>query len=197
MSTILQRVIAGFLGVVALPVVLVLAVLVRARLGRPVFHRQRRAGLHGEPFLLMKLRTMTEERDPATGRLLPDGERLKSFGRWLRATSLDELPELWHVVRGEMALVGPRPLPVQYLDRYTERERHRHDVRPGLTGWAQVRGRNAVDWDERLELDVWYVEHRSWLLDLKILALTPWVVLRKRGVSAEGLDTMSELRPPA
>ncbi len=185
--------------VVLSPVLAVLAVLIRVRLGSPVLFRQERAGLGGRPFVLAKFRTMTDERD-ANGELLPDEVRLTRFGSFLRSTSLDELPELVHVLRGEMSLVGPRPLPTAYLDRYSARQARRHEVRPGLTGWAQVNGRNDTDWPERLELDVWYVDHRSTLLDLKILWRTVRVVLGRGGVAREGEATMTEFLgdgPPA
>ena len=192
----MSRLLAAVAFVVLSPVMAVIAVLVRVRLGAPVLFRQERAGVGGRPFTILKFRTMTDARDPATGALLPDEQRLTPFGRMLRSTSLDELPELWNVVRGDMALVGPRPLPVRYLERYTDEERRRHDVRPGLTGWAQVHGRNAVGWDERLALDVWYVEHRSVWLDLRILLRTASLVLRRHGINEEGSATMQELRPP-
>lgn len=182
--------------VVLAPLLLVLALLVRVRLGAPVLFRQQRPGLHGALFPLVKFRTMTDARD-AQGRLLPDGERLPPFGRWLRATSLDELPELWNVLRGEMSLVGPRPLLPEYLPLYSPRQARRHEVRPGLTGWAQVQGRNALDWDERLELDAWYVEHRSWRLDLRILLMTVGAVLGARGISQPGQATAEPFRGSA
>ena len=182
------------IGLVVLsPVLVVVAVLVRVRLGSPVLFRQERAGLHGTPFTLTKLRSMTDRRGP-DGELLPDADRLTPFGAMLRATSLDELPELWHVLRGEMSLVGPRPLPTRYLDRYSPRQARRHEVRPGLTGWAQVNGRNEARWPERLEMDVWYVEHRSLLLDLRILWRTVAVVVRREGVTESGEATMTEFR---
>lgn len=179
---------------VVIPVSFVVALLVRLRHGSPVLFAHERAGKDGAPFRMVKFRTMTNARD-ASGVLLPDEDRLTPLGRWLRATSLDELPELWNVLRGEMSLVGPRPLPVTYLSRYTADEARRHDVRPGLTGWAQVNGRNTVNWDERLAMDVWYVEHRSLLLDLRILWRTFSVVLRREGISGVGTETMQELRP--
>lgn len=180
--------------VVLSPVLAVLAVLVRVRLGSPVLFRQERAGLHGQAFTLAKLRTMTDERGP-DGALRPDAERLTPFGAFLRSTSLDELPELVHVLRGEMSLVGPRPLPTAYLERYSPRQARRHEVRPGITGWAQVNGRNAAGWPERLEMDVWYVEHRSLLLDLRILWRTLRVVVAREGVAEDGQATMTEFRP--
>ena len=161
---------------------------VYAAMGRPVFFRQERAGLGGRPFRILKLRTM---RDGAG----TDAERLTRVGRFLRKTSLDELPQLFQVLAGTMSLVGPRPLPVRYLPRYTPEEARRHDVRPGLTGWAQVNGRNAISWDEKLALDVWYVDHRSLALDAKILCLTVWNVLARRGIDSGGGETMPELRP--
>ncbi len=176
-------------GVLSLPLVVVLAVLVRWRLGAPVLFRQDRPGLDGTPFTLYKFRTMREANDLA-GRPLPDSSRLTRLGRFLRSTSLDELPELWNVIRGDMSLVGPRPLLTEYLPIYDERQRRRHEVRPGLTGWAQVNGRNAVSWDERLEMDVWYVDNRSWRLDARILFLTMGAVVRRKGISAPGEATM-------
>ncbi len=164
------------------PVLAVVAVLVRLKLGTPVLFRQVRPGLGGRPFTLLKFRTMTDERD-ASGDLLPDERRLTRFGKLLRSTSLDELPELVNILKGEMSLVGPRPLLMQYLPWYTERERSRMDLLPGLTGWAQVNGRNNLDWDDRLALDVWYVENCSFGLDLKILALTVVKVLRREDVT--------------
>jgi sugar transferase EpsL len=173
------------------PVLAVVAVLVRLRLGSPVLFRQERAGLGGEPFTLTKFRTMTDERGP-DGEPLPDADRLPAFGSFLRSTSLDELPELVHVLRGEMSLVGPRPLPTAYLPRYSERQARRHEVRPGITGWAQVNGRNTAGWPERLEMDVWYVEHRSLLLDVKVLWRTLRVVVAREGVAEDGQATMTE-----
>jgi sugar transferase EpsL len=186
-------VVAGAALVGLSPVLAVVAVLVRLRLGSPVLFRQERAGLGGAPFTLTKFRTMTDERGP-DGELLPDADRLPPFGSFLRSTSLDELPELLHVVRGEMSLVGPRPLPTAYLPRYSERQGRRHEVRPGITGWAQVNGRNTAGWPERLEMDVWYVEHRSLLLDLKILWRTLRVVVAREGVAEDGQATMTEFR---
>lgn len=175
------------------PVLLVLAVLVRVKLGTPVFFRQKRPGRNERIFELVKFRTMTDERD-ATGALKPDAERLTAFGRWLRGTSLDELPELWNVLKGEMSLVGPRPLLVQYLERYSPEQRRRHAVPPGLTGWAQINGRNAISWEEKFALDVWYVDHRSLGLDVRILFRTVWQVVRREGISAPGDATMPEFR---
>ncbi|WP_396218994.1 sugar transferase [Gemmatimonas sp.] len=175
--------------VLAAPVLLLVAIAVRVNLGGPVLFRQQRPGLHGRPFTMVKFRTMRDAlgRD---GRPLPDADRLTPFGTLLRSTSLDELPELWNVVRGDMSLVGPRPLLMEYLDRYTPEQARRHEVRPGVTGWAQVNGRNALSWEERFRLDVWYVEHRSLRLDLRILLRTLALVLRRTGVSAQGDATM-------
>jgi sugar transferase EpsL len=177
-------------GLIALaPVLLLIALAVRLLLGSPVLFRQIRAGRRGQPFELLKFRTMTDARD-AAGELLPDAERLTRFGRWLRSTSLDELPELINVLRGEMSLVGPRPLLLEYLPHYSAEQARRHEVRPGMTGWAAVRGRNALSWHQRLALDVWYVDHWSIALDLKILLITVVKVLRREGISPEGHATM-------
>jgi sugar transferase EpsL len=171
------------LALLALPM-LMIALLVRLRLGSPVFFVQERPGRKGVPFRLVKFRTMHEAHDGA-GRLLPNEERLSRLGRLLRRTSLDELPELWNVLRGDMSLVGPRPLLMQYLPLYSARQARRHEVRPGLTGWAQINGRNAIGWKEKFELDVWYVEHRSFWLDLRILAVTVIKVLKREGISPD------------
>jgi lipopolysaccharide/colanic/teichoic acid biosynthesis glycosyltransferase len=186
---------AGIALVVLSPFLVVIALWVRRLHGSPVFFGQDRPGKGGRLFRLWKFRTMTGARGP-DGRLLPDEQRLTPFGRALRATSIDELPELWNVVRGDMSLVGPRPLLPAYLDRYTPEEARRHEVRPGLTGWAQVNGRNATSWEERLRMDVWYVDHRSFWLDLRIIFRTVLIVLRREGISAEGSATMPEFRPP-
>lgn len=170
---------------------LVVAALVRARLGGPTLFRQIRPGVHGKPFQMCKFRSMTNARD-ANGQLLPDADRLTDFGRWLRATSLDELPGLLNVLRGDMSLVGPRPLLMQYLDRYSPEQARRHNIKPGLTGLAQVRGRNAISWDEKLALDVWYVDHRTLCLDLRILAETVMKVLHRQNINAPGQDGMPE-----
>ena len=173
------------------PVLLVLALLVRVSLGKPVLFRQQRPGLHGKPFTIYKFRTMNDARD-AQGHLLPDAERLTPLGRFLRSSSLDELPEIFNVLKGDMSLVGPRPLLMEYLPRYSPEQMRRHDVRPGITGWAQINGRNALTWQEKFELDVWYVEHQSLGLDLKILWLTLIKVLKREGISAEGHATLSK-----
>ena len=171
------------------PVLIVLAILVRAKLGSPVLFRQKRPGYHGEIFGLMKFRTMTDERDE-NGELLPDEVRLTSFGKKLRATSLDELPEFFNILKGDMPFVGPRPLLVQYLPLYNEEQAHRHDVLPGLTGWAQVNGRNAISWEKKFEYDVWYTRNVSFLLDLKIVFMTVGRVLKRDGISSETSATM-------
>jgi lipopolysaccharide/colanic/teichoic acid biosynthesis glycosyltransferase len=173
------------------PLYLFLAILIRTKLGSPVLFRQLRPGLGGRPFTMFKFRTMTDERD-ASGNLLSDAERMTRLGRFLRATSLDELPELINVLRGEMSLVGPRPLLIEYLDRYTPEQMRRHDVRPGITGWAQINGRNALSWGEKFNLDLWYVRHRSLLLDIKILWMTLIKVLKREGISNTGYATMPE-----
>ncbi|MGQ0727853.1 sugar transferase [Acidovorax sp.] len=176
------------LMVLALPL-LALYGLVRTKLGSPVLFRQIRPGLHGRPFILVKFRTMTDERS-SDGYLLPDAQRLTAFGRFLRASSLDELPELWNVLRGEMSLVGPRPLLMDYLPLYSLEQMRRHEVRPGITGWAQVNGRNALNWNERFKLDVWYVDHQSLWLDLRILWLTISKVIGREGITAQNEVTM-------
>jgi len=184
---------AGFLVVLLAPLLIALAVTVAAKLGRPILFRQLRPGRGARLFTLFKFRSMSDQRD-SSGELLPDDLRLGRFGRFLRSTSLDELPELWNVIRGEMSLVGPRPLLPQYVDRYTRRQARRMEVRPGITGWAQVKGRNALDWRERFELDVWYVDHVGFWLDLKILFLTLRAVLGRKGIAGEGTATMREFR---
>lgn len=178
------------LVLLGLPMVAIGA-LIYATMGRPVLFRQLRPGLGGRPFVLYKFRTMAEERD-AQDNLLPDEQRLIRLGRWLRATSLDELPELWNVLKGDMSLVGPRPLLMEYLERYTPEQARRHEVKPGITGWAQVNGRNALSWEEKFKLDVWYVDNWNLWLDLKIIFMTVVKVLRREGISAEGHATMPE-----
>jgi lipopolysaccharide/colanic/teichoic acid biosynthesis glycosyltransferase len=164
---------------------------VRIKLGSPVFFRQVRPGLHGRPFELIKFRTMTDARD-AEGRLLADAQRITKFGIFMRKTSLDELPELWNVLKGEMSLVGPRPLLMEYLPRYSPEQARRHEVRPGLTGWAQVNGRNAISWPEKFKLDVWYVDRVSLMLDMKIIWMTISRVCKREGVSAQGEATITK-----
>ena len=179
--------------VVLSPLLAVVAVLVRARMGPPVLFRQLRPGREGRPFELTKFRTMTDQRGP-DGALLPDAQRLTALGRFLRRTSIDELPELINVVRGDMSLVGPRPLLMEYLPRYSPEQARRHEVRPGVTGWTQVNGRNALTWEEKFALDVWYVDHRSTRLDLEILGRTVSQVLGGQGVSAPDHATMEPFR---
>lgn len=187
---------AGAALVAAAPVLAVVAAMVRKDLGSPVLFRQARAGKDGEIFTLLKFRTMRDAHD-AAGRPRPDAERLTAFGRWLRASSLDELPQLVNVLRGDMSLVGPRPLLPQYLSRYSREQARRHEVLPGLTGWAQVKGRNALSWEDKFALDVWYVDHWSLALDLRILWATVGKVLARSGVSAAGEATMPEFQGSA
>jgi len=185
---------AGAFALIALsPFLLLIAALVRFFLGAPVFFQQKRPGLFGVPFALVKFRTMTDSRD-TEGRLLCDGDRLTRFGKLLRSTSIDELPELWNVIKGEMSIVGPRPLLMEYLPLYNARQARRHEVKPGMTGWAQVNGRNATTWEERFELDIWYVENQSFSLDLKIIWMTVRTVLNRRGISHEGSATMEKFK---
>ncbi len=176
---------------IAIPLLMALALTVRCRLGSPVLFRQERPGLFGKPFIILKFRTMSDARD-AIGNLLPDGERLTRFGTWLRSTSLDELPELFNVLRGDISLVGPRPLLMRYLDRYTPEQMRRHEVRPGITGWAQVNGRNSLSWADKFRLDNWYVDNKSLALDLRILFLTAQKVLKRDGINEDGQATATE-----
>jgi len=187
--------IAILLSLVLVPLLAILALLVRVRLGSPLYFAQTRPGLHCKPFKLYKFRTMTDARD-ARGLLLPDADRLTPFGKFLRSTSLDELPEFWNVLKGDMSLVGPRPLLMQYLDRYTPEQSRRHDVKPGITGWAQINGRNTITWEEKFKLDVWYVDHWSLWLDIKICVLTIWKILKREGISQPGQVTMEEFMGP-
>lgn len=183
-------VVCSFFGLLFLsPVILILAWMIRRKLGSPVFFRQLRPGKNGVPFEMIKFRTMRDAID-ASGQPLPDSERMTPFGSFLRSSSLDELPELWNVLKGDMSLVGPRPLLMQYLPLYTAAQNRRHEVRPGVTGWAQVNGRNSLSWDEKFKLDVWYVDNRSLKLDVKILFLTVRKVLIKEGISQENNATM-------
>lgn len=180
-----------FALIILSPVMLVVGTLVRWRMGLPILFLQQRPGYKGVPFYALKFRTMTDERDER-GALLPDAARMTQFGAFLRRTSLDELPQLWNVLRGDMSLVGPRPLLMQYLNRYTPEQARRHLVPPGITGWTQVNGRNDLAWEQKLALDVWYVEHWSLALDLRILLITVWKVVRGEGIAAEGSVTMPE-----
>ena len=182
-------VVASAGGLIVLsPLLVVLWLMVRRQMGRPALFRQVRPGLHGRPFEMIKFRTMRDAVGP-DGQALPDAERLTDFGRWLRATSLDELPELWNVLKSDMSLVGPRPLLMEYLPLYTPDQARRHEVRPGITGWAQVNGRNALSWDQKFALDVWYVDNFNFWLDLRILVLTVVKVFKRDGISAQGMET--------
>jgi sugar transferase EpsL len=189
MKRFIDLAIGGLALLILSPVIFVLCGLVRWNLGGPVFFVQTRPGLGGQPFNMIKFRTMTNERG-ADGELLSDGIRLTGFGSWLRQTSLDELPELWNVLAGDMSLVGPRPLLMEYLPLYSPVQIRRHEVRPGITGWAQVNGRNTLSWEEKFALDIWYVDNRSLLLDFQILLMTASSVARRQGVSAQGEATM-------
>lgn len=190
---LLDLIIAGPGLVLISPILLVIALIVRRRLGSPVIFRHVRPGYHGQPFTLLKFRTMTEARD-ADGKLLPDADRMTRLGLFLRSMSLDDLPNLVNVLRGEMSVVGPRPLLPQYLERYTPDQARRHDVLPGITGWAQVNGRNALSWEDKFRLDVWYVDHWSLRLDLRILALTALKVILREGISQPGHTTAEEFQ---
>jgi sugar transferase EpsL len=184
--------VVGFPALIIIsPLFGVLALLILRKMGQPVLFQQKRPGLNGVPFDLLKLRTMTEDRDEH-GNLLSDERRLTKLGRFLRSTSLDELPELLNVLKGEMSLVGPRPLLMQYIDRYTPEQARRHELKPGVTGWAQVNGRNAITWEEKFKLDVWYVDNMSFCLDLKIIAITMWKILKREGINQHGHATMEE-----
>jgi len=187
-------ILASGMGLLLLsPVFGVLALMIRYQMGKVVYFRQTRPGLHGAPFQMVKFRTMRHALDP-DGNLLPDADRLTRLGSILRSSSLDELPELWNVLKGDMSLVGPRPLLMEYLPLYSPEQAHRHDVRPGITGWAQINGRNAISWDEKFALDVWYVDNRGLWLDLKIIWLTIRKVLKREGISAAGEATMPKFR---
>jgi len=188
-KTTIDKVVASVALLITAPLIAVAAIAIRIAMGRPVFFRQERPGRNGRPFRLAKLRTMDNRGDGA-GRLLPDEERLTRIGRVLRSLSIDELPQLWNVIRGDMSLVGPRPLLMEYLDLYTPEQARRHEVLPGITGWAQINGRNALSWEEKFALDAWYVGHWSLTLDATILARTIGRVLRRRGISSPGRATM-------
>ena len=191
MKCLLDLIVSAILLLLLSPLLLVLALLVRIKLGKPIIFTQQRPGLRGRLFKLHKFRTMRDLYDDEC-KPLPDEARLTPFGRFLRSSSLDELPELFNVLKGEMSLVGPRPLLVSYLERYTPEQARRHDVLPGITGWAQVNGRNALTWEEKFALDVWYVDHQSLWLDIKILFLTLWKALKREGISAPGSATAPE-----
>ncbi len=188
-KAILDRVAAALLIIILSPVFIIVALLIRLKMGSPILFTQMRPGKDEKIFRIYKFRTMTDERD-SSGKLLPDEKRLKGIGKLIRSLSLDELPQLFNVLKGEMSFVGPRPLLVEYLPLYNKRQHRRHDVKPGITGWAQVNGRNAISWREKFEYDVWYVEHCSFWLDLKILYLTLLKVIKREGVSQEGRATM-------
>lgn len=189
MKRVFDLLVAFVALILLMPVLFIVAVLIWLRLGSPVLFYQTRPGLHGQPFRLVKFRTMTDARD-ASGALLPDAQRLTFFGRFLRASSLDELPELWNVLKGDMSLVGPRPLLMEYLPLYSQEQACRHQARPGITGWAQVNGRNALTWEEKFNLDIWYVYHQSLWLDIRILWLTVRKVLALADINAKGEATM-------
>lgn len=175
------------------PVILITALLIRLKIGSPVVFKQQRPGISGNPFYVFKFRSMTDERDE-NGELLPDDVRLTSFGKLLRKLSLDELPQLWNVLKGDMSFVGPRPLLMEYMNLYNREQLRRHEVRPGITGWAQVNGRNAITWEKKFEYDVWYVENQSFLLDMKILLMTVMKVFKSEGISQDGQATMTKFK---
>lgn len=191
MKRLLDVIISAAALVILSPLLIVLALLIRVKLGASVIFSQVRPGYRGRPFTLYKFRTMNERRN-IKGKMIPDADRLTAAGKFLRASSLDELPELWNVVKGDMSLVGPRPLLIQYLERYTPVQARRHEVRPGITGWAQVNGRNAISWEEKFKLDVWYVDNWSLWLDIKIIGMTIWKILAREGINHPGQATMEE-----
>jgi sugar transferase EpsL len=185
-------IIASAAGLIVIsPLLVVLAVLVRLKLGSPILFRQQRPGLGGKAFVIYKFRTMTDQRD-ALGHLLPDEQRLPAFGRFLRSTSFDELPELLNVLKGDMSIVGPRPLMMKYLERYSPEQARRHEVKPGITGWAQINGRNAISWEDKFKLDVWYVDNWTLWLDVKIILTSVWMVIAREGITQQGRATMDE-----
>ncbi|MBW4633788.1 MAG: sugar transferase [Iphinoe sp. HA4291-MV1] len=190
---VLDRFVAAIALLVFSPVMLVLAIAVYFQIGRPIFYTEARPGKGSHIFKFYKFRSMTNNRD-SQGKLLPDDQRITAVGYFLRKTSLDELPQLWNVLKGEMSFVGPRPLHARYLERYTPEQARRHEVKPGITGWAQINGRNSISWEKKFQLDVWYVDHWSLWLDLKILILTIWKVIKKEGISQQGYIAMEEFR---
>ena len=192
-KSILDRLVAAIALFVLSPLLLLLVSAIYIRMGSPIVFTQPRPGKDGRIFTFYKFRTMTDQRD-VTGNLLPDEQRLTTLGQFLRQTSLDELPQLWNVLKGDMSFVGPRPLLVAYLERYTPEQARRHEVKPGITGWAQVNGRNTLNWEQRFKLDVWYADHATLWLDLKILLLTVWKVLKREGISQQGHATMEEFK---
>lgn len=189
MKRLFDAVVAACALIILAPLLAILAVMIRSKLGAPILFSQVRPGLNGAPFRMVKFRTMTSERDDA-GDLLPDEKRLTRFGKMLRSTSLDELPELWNVFKGDMSLVGPRPLLMQYLPLYSAKQNRRHEVRPGVTGWAQVNGRNSLSWKQKFDLDIWYVDNRSFMLDIKILWMTVMAVVARKDINQAGAATM-------
>ena len=189
MKRFIDIIISASALLVLAPVILAVAIMSFVKLGSPVLFRQQRPGLKGRPFIMIKFRTMRNAHDKK-GQALPDEQRMTQYGRFLRSSSLDELPELWNILKGEMSLVGPRPLLMQYLPLYTPEQKRRHDMRPGLTGWAQVKGRNALSWEEKFALDLWYIDNQSLFLDIKILCLTLWTIIKRDGISAQGEATM-------
>jgi sugar transferase EpsL len=192
MKRLLDILISAIALLLLSPLLLIVAVLVRLKLGSPILFRQQRPGLNCRLFTMFKFRTMISQTHDDHGNQLPDDQRLTRFGLWLRATSLDELPELLNVLKGELSLVGPRPLMVKYLDRYTPQQNRRHEVKPGITGWAQVNGRNNMTWEQKFEYDVWYVDHQSFWLDIKILAITAWQVIKRSDIAKDGHATVDE-----
>jgi sugar transferase EpsL len=190
-KSFLDRILAAVALLVLWPEFLILFLLARLRMGTPVIFRQKRIGWREQPFIFLKFRTMTDQRDDS-GQLLPDAKRLTELGKIMRDNSLDELPQLWSVLKGDMSLVGPRPLLPEYLPRYSAFQRRRHEVKPGITGWAQVNGRNELSWEEKFDLDVWYVDHHSFWLDLKIIGMTLYKVFARRGICHSGHATMPE-----
>ncbi|HOP86754.1 MAG TPA: sugar transferase [Syntrophorhabdaceae bacterium] len=190
-----KRIFDLFIGIpmliISIPFMAIVGLIILFTMGRPVIFRQRRPGLYGRPFMLYKFRTMTDIKDES-GMLLPDEKRLTRVGRWIRKLSLDEIPQLFNVIKGDMSLVGPRPLLMEYLSRYTPEQARRHEVKPGITGWAQINGRNTTTWEERFKLDLWYVEHHSLWLDIKILFKTFIQVFKREGINAPGYETMPE-----
>ncbi len=192
-KSLLDQVVAALTLLVLSPLILIVAIAIYFRLGRPVLFTQPRPGKNGHIFTFYKFRTMTNERDKE-GNLLPDEKRLTSFGQFLRKTSLDELPQLWNVLKGDMSFVGPRPLIVRYLDRYSSEQARRHEVKPGITGLAQIKGRNAISWEEKFKLDIWYVDNWSLWLDLKIIFLTVFKVLQQEGINQKGYATSEEFK---
>jgi lipopolysaccharide/colanic/teichoic acid biosynthesis glycosyltransferase len=191
MKRVFDFILASFLIILFLPIYIIVGLLILKKMGRPILFRQQRPGLNGKIFGIYKFRTMTNERDK-NGNLLPDEQRLVGIGKFIRSTSLDELPQLFNVLKGDMSFVGPRPLLIEYLDLYNDEQKRRHDVKPGITGWAQVNGRNAISWEQKFEYDVWYVDHQSFILDMKILWMTFLKVLKRSDISSDSSATMEK-----